>query len=239
MTPLLATYDLLDHVEGRATALSKTIVGADGVQVSNPDYLRWESRDNFAFTCVMLAVTEAIGVTILTARTSHEAWTSLERAFEHALRYAQIGKPKNTTEINPRIYTGLGPEWEPIVLAQFKRMLTISTNKLQLLLDGHEERRLYATTHGAQAVNLSSSISVSAFLSSILGTPLVEVHYINGRNNQSSRNKGKSKGGKGNGKGRGSGPVSDRNVGRKNPNQGSGREDNRLGSGYVNSSQSH
>ncbi|PKI58839.1 hypothetical protein CRG98_020738 [Punica granatum] len=50
MTPLLATYGLLDHVEGRATVLSKTIARADGVQVTNPDYLRWESRDNFALT---------------------------------------------------------------------------------------------------------------------------------------------------------------------------------------------
>ncbi|PKI55365.1 hypothetical protein CRG98_024216 [Punica granatum] len=62
MTPLLATYDLLDHVKGGATALSKTIAEADGVQITNHDYLRWESRDNFALTCNMLAVTEAIGM---------------------------------------------------------------------------------------------------------------------------------------------------------------------------------
>ncbi|PKI06847.1 hypothetical protein CRG98_049610, partial [Punica granatum] len=81
MTPLLATYGLLDHVEGRAIAPNKTITAAEGTIAANPDYLRWESRDNFALTCVMLAVTEEIGVTILTARTSQEAWTSLATSF--------------------------------------------------------------------------------------------------------------------------------------------------------------
>ncbi|PKI37511.1 hypothetical protein CRG98_042097 [Punica granatum] len=125
MTPLLATYGLLDHVEGQATAPSKTITGDD--------------------------VTEEIGVTLLAAKTSQEAWTSLATSFliqtaaqedfldqqwrdlkkrsrpmskfigtvkEQALRYAQIGKPKTPAEINRRIYSGLGPDWEPIVLAQ-------------------------------------------------------------------------------------------------------------------------
>ncbi|PKI31712.1 hypothetical protein CRG98_047922 [Punica granatum] len=221
MTPLLATYGMLDHVEGRATASSKTSARADGVQVTNHDYLRWESRYNFALTCVMLAVTEAIRVTILTAKTSHEAWTSLERAFvnqtatqedlldqqwrdlkkgsklmaafinsvkEHVLRYAQIGKPKTTTEINRRIYTGLSPEWEPIVLAQSECMLTISTDEFQSLLVGHEEWRLYAATHGAQTVNSASS--AAAPLSGILGAPPIEAHNVDGRNNQNGSNKG-------------------------------------------------
>ncbi|PKI32315.1 hypothetical protein CRG98_047294 [Punica granatum] len=81
MTPLLATYGLLDHVEGQATAPSKTITGGVGVVAPNPDYLRWESRNNFALTCVMLAVTEDIGVPLLAAKTSQEAWTSLATSF--------------------------------------------------------------------------------------------------------------------------------------------------------------
>ncbi|PKI75309.1 hypothetical protein CRG98_004349 [Punica granatum] len=81
MTLLLATYGFLDHVEGRAIAPNKTITAADGTIAANPDYLRWESRDNFTLTCVMLAVTEEIGVTILTAKTSQEAWTSLATSF--------------------------------------------------------------------------------------------------------------------------------------------------------------
>ncbi|KAI4302175.1 hypothetical protein MLD38_037956 [Melastoma candidum] len=81
MTPLLATYGLLDHVEGRIIVPTKTIINPDGVTTANPDYLRWESRDNFALTCVMLAVTEEIGVTIVTSKTSHEAWTRLGTTF--------------------------------------------------------------------------------------------------------------------------------------------------------------
>ncbi|OWM87157.1 hypothetical protein CDL15_Pgr010189 [Punica granatum] len=70
MKTLLAAYGLLDHVEGRAIAPSKTITRANGVTILNFDYLRWESMDNFALTCVMLEVTKEIGVTILAAKTS-------------------------------------------------------------------------------------------------------------------------------------------------------------------------
>ncbi|PKI46085.1 hypothetical protein CRG98_033540 [Punica granatum] len=55
---------------------------------------------------------------------------------EQALRYAQIGKPKTPIEINHRIYTGLDSDWEPIVVAQSERMLTMSTHELQSLLVG-------------------------------------------------------------------------------------------------------
>ncbi|PKI71866.1 hypothetical protein CRG98_007725 [Punica granatum] len=182
MTHLLATYGLLDHVEGRVTAPSKTIAKANSVTTLNLDYLKWESRDNFALTYVM-QTTEPFGVTILTAKTSYEAWTSLATLFfnqttaqedllnqqwrdlkkgsqsmptfinsvkEQALRYSQIGKPKTTTEINQRFYTSLDSEWEPIVFAQSKRMLTISTEELQLLLVGHEEYRFYTAIHEAR-----------------------------------------------------------------------------------------
>ncbi|PKI33187.1 hypothetical protein CRG98_046422, partial [Punica granatum] len=208
MTPLLTTYGLLDYVEGRITIPSKTTTGADGTVMQNSDFLNWQSRDNFALTCIMLAVTEEIGVTILSARTSSEAWTSLATAFltqtaaqedlldqqwrdlkkgdqsmakfinsvkEHALRYAQIGKLKTPAEINRRIYTGLGPDWEPIVLAQSERMLTMTTEELQSLLVGHEERRLYAA---AQTMTSPAAPS-PAPLSGLLGPVPTEVHYTN------------------------------------------------------------
>ncbi|PKI65229.1 hypothetical protein CRG98_014378 [Punica granatum] len=54
---------------------------------------------------------------------------------EQALKYAQIGKPKSPAEINRRIYTGLGPDWEPIVLDQSERMLTMYNDELQSLLE--------------------------------------------------------------------------------------------------------
>ncbi|PKI70551.1 hypothetical protein CRG98_009056 [Punica granatum] len=118
-------------------------------------------------------------------------------------------------------------------------MADANSSLISSLLVGHEERRLNAATHGAQTVNSSSSVSVSTPLSGILGTPPVEVHCVDARNNQSSRNKGKSKGEKGKGKGGGSELVSNREAEWKNPNQGSGGEDNRLESGYVSLGQSH
>ncbi|PKI53113.1 hypothetical protein CRG98_026475 [Punica granatum] len=74
MSPLLDTYSLLDCVEGRVPAPSKTVTGADGNSAPNPDYRKWVSRDKFALTCLMLAVTEDIGCSILSASTSNEAW---------------------------------------------------------------------------------------------------------------------------------------------------------------------
>ncbi|PKI36616.1 hypothetical protein CRG98_042989 [Punica granatum] len=60
MTPLLTTYGLLDYVEGRVRALSKTVMEAYGKAMPNPDYLNWQLRDNLALTCVMLAVMKEI-----------------------------------------------------------------------------------------------------------------------------------------------------------------------------------
>ncbi|OWM88421.1 hypothetical protein CDL15_Pgr003833 [Punica granatum] len=73
MTPLLTTYGWIDYVEGRITASSKAVIGAYGNTMLNPDYPYRQSRDNFALTCVMLAVTKKIRVTILSAKMSHEA----------------------------------------------------------------------------------------------------------------------------------------------------------------------
>ncbi|PKI50006.1 hypothetical protein CRG98_029593 [Punica granatum] len=227
MTPLLATYGLLDHVEGRATVPSKTIAGADGVQVTNPDCLRWESRDNFALTCVMLGVTEAIGVTILTAKTSHEAWTSLERAFVN-----QIVAQEDL----------LDQQWRD--LKKGSKLMAAFINSIKEHALRHEERHLYVATHGDQAMQSVSSVGAS--LSRILGAPPTEAHYVDGRNILNGRNKGKGKGGKGNGKAGGSGDrsgsfgvSSDRGSGKKIPNQGSGGEDKLSGSGNVSSGQAY
>ncbi|PKI48918.1 hypothetical protein CRG98_030694 [Punica granatum] len=81
MSPLLETYGLLSYAEGRVPEPSKTVQGPDGSDLQNPEHQKWVSRDKFALTCIMLAVTEEIGVTILSAKTSHKAWRSLETAF--------------------------------------------------------------------------------------------------------------------------------------------------------------
>ncbi|PKI49979.1 hypothetical protein CRG98_029653 [Punica granatum] len=135
---------------------------------------------------------------------------------EQALKYAQIGKPKSLAEINRRIYTGLDPDWEPIMLAQSKRMLTMSADELQSFLVGHEERRLYAATQ-----NLP--IPTPAPLSRILGSA-PEIHYTSGRINRggcgNGGGKGNDKGGKGKGKGGGS------HGGRNFSGEGSHKEGN-------------
>ncbi|PKI59143.1 hypothetical protein CRG98_020509 [Punica granatum] len=194
----------------------------------------------------MLAVTEEIGLTILSAKTSSEAWTSLATAFltqiatqedlldqqwrdlkkrdqsmvkfinsvkEHALRYAQIGKPKTYAEINRRIYTGLGSDWEPIILTQSESMLTMTTEELQSLLVGHVERRLYATVQNTMPTAASSP----APLSSLLGPVPVEINYAN-----SKGGKGKGKGGSGRNS---SGEGASREIGgNPNPLSGGGGE---------------
>ncbi|PKI54957.1 hypothetical protein CRG98_024629 [Punica granatum] len=181
MSPLLETYGLFSYAEGRISEPSKTITGPDGSVSQNPEYQQWVSRDRFALTCIMLAVTEDINVTILFAKTSHKAWHSLATAFlsqtaaqedlleqqwrdlrkgslsilrfinevkGKALNFAQIRKPKTPAEINRRIYTGLGPEWEPFILAKSDTMITMSLNELTSLLMGPDERSTYAGIRG-------------------------------------------------------------------------------------------
>ncbi|PKI66392.1 hypothetical protein CRG98_013194 [Punica granatum] len=184
----------------------------------------------------MLAVTEEIGFTILSAKTSHEAWHSLETAFlsqtaaqedlleqqwrdlqkgskpmlefindvkKKALSFAQIGKPKTSTEVNREIYTGLGPEWELLILAKSDTMVTICIDELTSLLMGHEERRLYAATR-EQSQQLTP-----APLSGILGPLSAEVHYIDnhGRIDYRGINYGGKAKNRGKGKGIGQGSA--------------------------------
>ncbi|PKI35328.1 hypothetical protein CRG98_044278 [Punica granatum] len=133
---------------------------------------------------------------------------------EHAHRYAQIEEPKTLADINRRIYTGLDPDWEPIVLAQSERMLTLTTEELQSLLVGHEERRLYA-----QGTQMNTS-STRAPLSGLLGARPTEVLYTDERKggNGGKKNSEKSYGGKKHPDGKGgSGDFVDRSYG-GNPN---------------------
>ncbi|PKI60587.1 hypothetical protein CRG98_019063 [Punica granatum] len=85
---------------------------------------------------------------------------------------------------------GLGSDWESILLSQSERMLTMSTDELQSLLVGHEERRLYA--QGPQ-----TNPSANAPLLGFLGAGPTEVLYTNewkGGNND--KNSGKNYGDK-------------------------------------------
>ncbi|PKI71242.1 hypothetical protein CRG98_008417 [Punica granatum] len=124
------------------------------------------------------------------------------------LDFAQIGKPKTPTEINRRIYIGLGPKWESLILAKSDSMATMSIDELTSLLMGHEKRRSYAATR-EQSQQLAP-----ALLSEILGPPPAEVHYTVSRGRSDDRGYGyggKTKNrnkGKGNGGNRRVGPAS-------------------------------
>ncbi|PKI45466.1 hypothetical protein CRG98_034121 [Punica granatum] len=120
-----------------------------------------------------------------------------------ALSFAQIGKPKTPTKVNRRIYTGLGPEWEPLIQAKSDAMVTMSIDELTSLLMGHKERRSYAAT-SEQSQQLTP-----APLSGILGPPPAEVHYIDscGRIDYSGNNYGGKAKNRGKGKGIGQGSA--------------------------------
>ncbi|OWM89778.1 hypothetical protein CDL15_Pgr024526 [Punica granatum] len=59
--PLLYTYSLLDYVEGRFLAPSKTTTDEAGSQTPNLAYCKWVTKDKFVLTCIMLVLTEDIG----------------------------------------------------------------------------------------------------------------------------------------------------------------------------------
>ncbi|PKI45222.1 hypothetical protein CRG98_034400 [Punica granatum] len=205
MSPLLETYGILSYAEGRIPEPSKTVTRPDGSVSQNPEHQQWVSRYKFALTCIMLAnaaynaVTEDIGITILSAKTSHEAWHSLETAFlsqtatqedlleqqwrdlrkgslsmlrfinevkKKALNFAQIEKPKTPIEINRHIYTNLGPEWEPFILAKSDTMITMSIDELTSLLMEHDDRRSYAAIH--EQLRLISLVSLDRLPSKLI-----------------------------------------------------------------------
>ncbi|XP_031396826.1 uncharacterized protein LOC116207851 [Punica granatum] len=63
-----------------------------------------------------------------------------------ATRFAQIGKPKSSEQINRAIVTGLGLDLEPLVLALSPSLTAMTTNELTNLLLHNESRRLSAST---------------------------------------------------------------------------------------------
>ena len=62
-----------------------------------------------------------------------------------ANKFAQIGKPKTAAKINCCFITGLGSDWEPLVLvlALSPSLSAVSTNELSALLLNQEARRSY------------------------------------------------------------------------------------------------
>ncbi|XP_031378254.1 uncharacterized protein LOC116193653 [Punica granatum] len=187
MTPLLTIYGLLDYVEGRVVAPERTTTGTDGAsQKKSGVTIRFAKTSHEAWTSLATAF---LTQTAAQEDLLDQQWRDLKKGDqsmakyigsvkEQALKYAQIGKPKSPAAINRRIYTGLGPDWEPIVLTQSDRMLTMSTDELQSLLVGHEERGLYTAAQNSQIATPSL-----APLLGILGSALVEIHYTSGREN--------------------------------------------------------
>lgn len=173
MSALLKAYGLFDQVEGRIPAPDRTIE-KDGTFEPNPAYRRWLTRDSFALTCLLFAVTEEVCWFLVGAETSHDAWKKLSTIFEPqaavwevildrqwydlwkanlpvnelinsvlklAHSSAQIGKPKTSARVNQCIIDGLGPEWEPLILALDPRLATMSTDELCARLLDEEARR--------------------------------------------------------------------------------------------------
>ncbi|PKI71719.1 hypothetical protein CRG98_007852 [Punica granatum] len=114
MTPLLNAYELLNYVEGKVTVPSKTTTGADRTITLNSDYLNWQSMDNFALIFIKLAVTEEIGVTLLSAETSYltaivdQQWRDLKKGDQSnakfndpSLSYPTSGGPVNSHHFSP------------------------------------------------------------------------------------------------------------------------------------------
>ncbi|PKI65942.1 hypothetical protein CRG98_013662 [Punica granatum] len=89
--------------------------------------------------------------------------------------------------------TGLGLEWEPLILARLGSLTVSTTDELTALLLGHESHRSYAVAAVRQLPPIAP-------LFGLLGSSLVEIHYADERQKNSN---GKSKN-KVNGKGKGS-----------------------------------
>uniref|UniRef100_A0A6V7QRN4 Uncharacterized protein n=1 Tax=Ananas comosus var. bracteatus TaxID=296719 RepID=A0A6V7QRN4_ANACO len=82
----------------------------------------------------------------------------LKNVKQLATQFSLIGKPITPLQLNRRITTGLGTDWEPLVLALAPSLSTMNTNDLSALLLNQEARRKYA-----------ASIEMTPPLSGLLG----------------------------------------------------------------------
>lgn len=60
-----------------------------------------------------------------------------------ATSLAQLGKPKTAAQINRCIVTGLGSDWEPLILKLSPSLTAMSTDKLSAILLNNEARRKF------------------------------------------------------------------------------------------------
>lgn len=93
----LRSHSLLGHIDGTLTVPAETIVTTTGegaerqtVETVNPDYATWYVRDQTVLGCILATVTEDILAHIMSAPTSRQAWTILERMFASRTRARAI-----------------------------------------------------------------------------------------------------------------------------------------------------
>ncbi|XP_020089021.1 uncharacterized protein LOC109714763 [Ananas comosus] len=124
----------------------------------------------------------------------------LKNVKQLATQFSLIGKPIMPLQLNRRITTGLGNDWEPLIRALAPSLSTMSTNDMSALLLNQEARCKYAT-----------SIEMTPPLSGLLGPTPATANFVEGKGRSNS-----SRGASGHG-----GHYRGQNKGRGNPNYGS------------------
>ncbi|PKI78798.1 hypothetical protein CRG98_000865 [Punica granatum] len=244
MTPLLRAYQLLSYADGSISVppatITKTVDGAE-TTVENPDFVLWQTRDQFALTCIMLAVNQDVGANLFGVKTAAQAWTTLSTLFDSqtvaqedlldqqwrelnkgdssmieylknikqlASRFSLLGKPLTSQQVNRRITSGLGVDWEPLVLALAPNLASMQIEELSALLLNQEARRQFQAASSTQ----SQAPPLSGLLDSPSAPPSASANIAFGRGRgrgRGSYSNGKNFAGKGKGKNF-AGPVSSR-----------------------------
>jgi hypothetical protein len=93
----LRSHSLLGHIDGSLIVPAETISTTVGegqdshtVETVNPDFATWYIRDQTVLGGILATVTEDILVHVMSAPTSREAWTILERMFASRTRVRAI-----------------------------------------------------------------------------------------------------------------------------------------------------
>lgn len=85
MTPLLTAYQLLGYADGSIPPPPETITSTvDGKETSvpNPEFQKWKIQDQFALTCILIAVNNAKSSTLIGVNPAKHAWSTLATLFE-------------------------------------------------------------------------------------------------------------------------------------------------------------